>query len=131
MKVKIIGIITNLALLCLAIFFSYLFAGRFYDSIYSFIYGSSAGGLFIVYEKVAEFLTVLVLSSIFFISLIFTAFGDSTKYWWVGILLIPAVAFELYFDLEHIYIPIAIGLIGWIIGFIVSKIVAKLKVMPD
>ncbi|MBU2472973.1 hypothetical protein KKE74_02990 [Patescibacteria group bacterium] len=70
---------------------------------------------------------------VFFLLFIFTAFGGLKKYWWIGFLLIPTVIFEVYFDwrFQYVYIPIAIGLIGWVIGFIISKIVVKLKVMPD
>src|SRR3989344_1571833 len=61
------------------------------------------------------------LAYVFFLSLLFTAFGGAKKYWWLGILLIPAAAFEVYFDLEHIYFPIILGLAGWVLGYLVSK----------
>lgn len=62
---------------------------------------------------------------IFILTLLFSAFGDSKKYWWIGVLLIPAVVFELYFDWQHIYIPIVLGLVGWVGGYLISKAVAK------
>ncbi len=73
-----------------------------------------------------NFLIGIPLAYIFFLFLIFTAFGDNKKYWWIGILLIPAVLFELYFDLEHIYIPIVFGVAGWLLGFLISKLFQKL-----
>ena len=63
----------------------------------------------------------LPLSYIFFLFLLFTAFGGNKKYWWLGILLIPAAVFELYFDLEHIYFPILLGLLGWVLGWLLTK----------
>jgi hypothetical protein len=64
---------------------------------------------------------------IFFLPLLFTAFGGLKKYWWIGILLIPAAAFEVYFDWAHIYFPIIIGLIGWGVGWGVAKFIASRK----
>lgn len=64
----------------------------------------------------------LPLSYVFFLSLFFTAFGGAKKYWWIGILLIPAAAFEIYFDLSHIYFPILLGIAGWVLGYLVLTI---------
>lgn len=61
------------------------------------------------------------LAYIFFLTLLFAAFGGSQKYWWMGVLLVPAAAFELYFDLAHIYFPVLLGLAGWLLGFLVLK----------
>ena len=67
------------------------------------------------------------LAYVFFLTLLLIAFGSSKKYLWLGILLIPAVAFELYFDLAHIYFPLALGLIGWVIGFGIRTLIVGLK----
>ena len=121
-------IIKNFALLLASVILSYIIAEYFYNQIYSLIYGkSTGGGLFYVYEEAAKSIAVMVLNFIFFTSLNFTAFGGPKKYWWIGILLIPAIIFEVYFGLETIYIPITIGLIGWVIGFLVSKVLMKMK----
>lgn len=40
-------------------------------------------------------------------------------------LLIHAFTFEIYFDLEHIYFPIILGIIGWGIGFAINKLRKK------
>src|SRR3989344_8174439 len=57
----------------------------------------------------------LPLAYIFFLTLLFTGFGDAKKYWWIGILLVPAMGFEFYFDFAHIYFPIILALLGWVI----------------
>lgn len=72
-----------------------------------------------------NFLIGLPLSYSFFLPLLFTAFGGSKRYWWIGILLLPAAAFEVYFDLAHIYVPVALGFLGWTVGFSMSKAVLK------
>ena len=68
-----------------------------------------------------DYIIGLPLSFVLFLTFLFTAFGGTKKYWWIGILLIPAFVFELYFDLTHIYFPILLGLGGWVLGFLVSK----------
>lgn len=70
----------------------------------------------------------LPLSYIFFLSLLFTAFGGKQKYWWMGILLIPAAAVELYLDASHIYFPIALGVVGWIIGWVGERFLSKNRI---
>ena len=67
----------------------------------------------------------LPLAYIFFLTLLFSSFGDKYKYWWIGILLIPALWFEVYFDLPHFYFPVLLGLLGWGIGFGISKLLTK------
>lgn len=64
---------------------------------------------------------------IFFLFLLFTTFGKKGKYWWAGILVLPAIAFEVYFDLVHLYFPIALGIIGWMIGIGIAKIIHYYK----
>src|SRR3989339_453237 len=80
---------------------SILFA-VFFGRLYYYLGFSKGGGLFSSY--------------IFFLTLLFTAFGGTKKYWWIGIALIPAVLFEVAFDLQHIYFPVAVGLVGWLLG---------------
>jgi len=65
------------------------------------------------------------LSYIFFLSLLFTAFGGKQKYWWMGILLIPAAAVELYLDASHIYFPVVLGIVGWLVGWLIAKFLPK------
>jgi len=92
-------------------------------------YFSEAGG--ILYDRLfgagSSFVNLLPLVGlpliyIFSLTLLYTAFGGVRKYWWIGILLIPAAAFELYFDLEHIYLPILLGIVGWALGYLVLKL---------
>ena len=116
------NLIKNIAILIVALVFSYFVAvyfGNFY--VYFFPQSSSGGSFFSTPKAVENFLLGFPLAYIFFLALLFTAFGGSKKYWWIGVLLIPAVIFEVYFDLSHIYFPIALGLIGWLLGFLIQK----------
>lgn len=109
--------IKNLLIVILTLVISYLvspWAGNVYQ------YVSNDPGTWVDLRGVFG----LPLAYIFFLTLLFTAFGDTKKYWWIGTLLIPALWFEIYFDLSHIYFPIALGLVGWLIGFGISKLLA-------
>ncbi len=98
------------------------FVGKFYFYLFS---AEKGGGIFSLPVDATNLLRGVTLSYFLLLTLLFTAFGGVKKYWWIGILLIPAVAFELYFDLAHIYFPLALGLLGWGIGLGISKLFKK------
>ena len=80
---------------------------------------------FIVSRFWSDFFDGVIPSYIFVLPLIFVSIGGEKKYWWIGILLIPAALFELYFDAGYIYFPIALGLLGWVLGLGVRKLILK------
>ncbi len=101
-------------------YFSSAYFGIFYE--YFFPQSIGGSGLFSIPHKAGLYLIGLPLAYTFFLTSLLTAFGGTKKYWWIGGLLLPAVAFEVYFDLSHIYFPIALGLAGWLLGFLVCKL---------
>mgnify|MGYP001582877788 CR=1 FL=1 len=114
------SLIKNIAILIAVLILAYLsagFAGQWYEKLFpgptSIFLGdfTSLIGFPLTYSLI--------------LSLLFAAFGGAKKYWWLGILLVPAVIFEVYFDLEHIYFPIILGLAGLLLGFLVSKFLPK------
>ncbi|OGH91986.1 MAG: hypothetical protein A2534_01095 [Candidatus Magasanikbacteria bacterium RIFOXYD2_FULL_39_9] len=105
---------------------SILFA-VFFGRLYYYLGFSKGGGLFLSSNFFDDFINGLFPSYIFFLTLLFTAFGGTKKYWWIGIALIPAVLFEVAFDLQHIYFPVAVGLVGWLLGKGVNMLVEKHK----
>ena len=114
------SLIKNCVILIVTIFVAYLLSyqgGEFYKQFFD------AGSSFID----ATALVGLPLTYIFFLVLLFTAFGGKKKYWLIGILLIPAAVAEVYLDLEHIYFPIIIGLVGFLIGQGIKLIITKLN----
>lgn len=98
-------------------YFSAVFVGDYYEKLFP---GPSS-----IFLGDFRFIIGFPLIYTFFLTFLFTAFGDSKKYWWIGILLIPAAIFELYFDLEHIYFPIIIGSAGWLVGLFVQRMLSK------
>src|SRR3989338_4470755 len=107
-------ILKDVLLLVASILCGYFLSMRFgilYDHLFP---GSLGSGLS---TDAAYSIFGTPLAYIFFLTLLFTTFGDKKKYWWIGILLIPALWFEISFDLQHLYFPILLGLLGWGIGF--------------
>jgi len=65
-----------------------------------------------------------VVGFIFLNSFLLTAFGFGKKYIWMGVALLPALAFVLYFDLPRIWFYMLVGGAGWIIGYGIEKLLA-------
>ena len=97
-----------------------VFVGKLYFYLFP-----QLGSFLSIPANAGEFIVGIFLAYIFSLTLLFTAFGGTKKYWWIGIGLIPAVLFEVYFDLQHLYFPIAIGLIGWLVGRGLALLVEK------
>ncbi len=105
-------------------YFLSLYFGNFY--IYFFPQTTAWGvGDVGISDSTGKELIGLPLCYTFFLFLLFTAFGGTKKYWWIGIAIIPAAIFEIYFDLSHIYFPILLGLAGLALGLGISKILRK------
>ncbi len=96
----------------------------FFGKFYQFFFPQNTS-IFIVSQEFVDIFIGLPLSYIFFLTLLFIAFGGEKKYWWLGILLIPAVMFELYFDLAHLYVPVVLGMLGWSAGAGLSRLMRK------
>lgn len=101
-------------------YFSSIHFGNLYENLIA-----SLSGSFVELRSVFG----LPLSYIFFLTLLFTTFGGNKKYWWIGALLFPAIAFEIYFDFSHIYFPTAIGVTGWLSGFLLMKMINRTKIV--
>ncbi len=99
------------------------FFSQYLGNIYESLFPSSGSITSVDLTSLAGF----PLAYEFFLPLLFTAFGGAKKYWWIGVLLLPAVAFEVYFDLSHIYFPVILGLIGWALGLLAFKLLLKIN----
>lgn len=109
---KLLNKFIVLAIVIILVYFSSFFGGVMYGKIFgpsdSFVDMRSLVGTPLAY--------------IFFLTFLFTFLGGEKKYIWLGILLVPAVLFEIYFDYIHIYFPVALGLLGWALGFGILKL---------
>ena len=113
--------IKSASLFVIGILLSYLsspFSGEFYGAVFpgtlgSFVEGSALAGL--------------VPSYVFFLPLLLIGFGTNKKHWWAAVLLLPAVAFVMYFDLAHFWFYLLLAAVGWAIGFGISKLLSRLR----
>ena len=119
---KHIGV--NVSIIAVAIIFSVVTAtwlGAEYDSLFHI----GLGGNWIGDASAWQLILGFPLALIFFISLLFVGFGKDTKHrWLMGALALPAL-FELVFDFSHIYFPVALGLVGYGIGWGVNKVLKR------
>ena len=77
-------ILKNILLVVIALLLAYLFLPVFIK-LYDYLFPRIGEGLFYVYARAADYLVAGVFAYEFFLSLLFTAFGDAKKYWWIGI----------------------------------------------
>ncbi len=123
-------IIKKFVILFSVLILVYFLSGQF-GNLYIYFFPQPVGhdSLFSapISESAESELLGIPLVYVFCLSFLFTAFGGKQKYWWVGILLIPAVAVELYLDVRHIYFPIALGIAGWLLGWVVARFLPRLS----
>ena len=115
----------NVLILIVVLALTYFSAGPVGKFYADFLNLPTGFGSFIAPSYAYDFFDGFSLVYTFFLALLFTAFGGSKKYWWIGVLLIPAVIFEIYFDFSHIYFPVILGLAGWLLGWVVSKLLSR------
>jgi hypothetical protein len=72
-----------------------------------------------------DYLFGVPLSYTFFLVFLFTALGSLKKYWWMGILLVPAAVAEWYLEKEHLWFPIALAVVGWGLGWLLRFLYLK------
>ena len=113
-------ILKYVLLIVVAISMSFLFAqsvGEIYADIFNdHGFGVNAAGL-------AGIPTIYI----FLIALLFSAFGETKKYWWMILILLPVAFIVFYLDWYHWYFWIPLGLIGWGIGIGIQKLISKLN----
>ena len=121
----------NIIVLIAVLILSYMTAS-WLGQIYKYVFPSEfVGGLFSVPTQEATWIVGFPLDYILFLTGLFTIFGGKGKYWWIGILLIPAAVVEIYFDLPHIYFPVILGVIGWGIGYLISRFLSQGSLPPQ
>lgn len=113
----------NIVLLGVAIFLAYIL-GKFFSNFYDIDWRTD-GGLYTLEQRIVSPFLGSLLAYALFLSILFMVFGDDKKYVWLGALVLPAVIFIIYLDLLHLYLLLIFGLLGWGIGFGVSKLMKK------
>ena len=118
--------IKNIVLLAVVLVISYFTAeyfGSWYDR-FSPLYDSS---IFALTENELVFLIGLPFAYTFFMVLLFQLFGFGNKNKWTIWLLVPVLLFFGSGDIQHIYLPIILGLIALAVTKLVHVIISRLK----
>ncbi len=82
------------------------------------------GGFFGWGSGLTEVFTGIIVAHNFIIPFLFTSFGDKHKYYWIGVLLLPVLWFVVKFDLAHWYFYLVVALVGWVLGWGISKLLS-------
>ena|SRR3989344_6564532 len=118
-------IIKNILLVAMALVVAYFTAewfGAFYSRLFS-IEQPHGLGAFFGSEDLLNLSVGFIPAFVAYLTLLLTAFVDKQKYWWIGILLLPVLWFVIKFDFSHWYFYLALALAGWLIGWVISKII--------
>lgn len=104
-------------------------------SFFTTFYFGLIGSYFTSQEVLfSELLPFLLLGSvggslafIFFVVFIFSLHGFRKNKYWIIIPLIPYILLWLSSDIHHIYLPILIGFIAYVLAFCIKRIYKDLK----
>src|SRR3989344_5455454 len=107
---------------CLATIWTATYFGIFYKYLFPYI----SGGSFIGSQDACNWIIGYPLGLVFLLTFLMHVQGEKNVWWWIGVALIPAVLFEVLFDPLHLYVPIALGLLGWGLGYLANKTLWKL-----
>jgi hypothetical protein len=119
-------IIHNIVLAIIALVCGVFFSAQV-GNIYEWLPSTNLSGALIGDSTFWGPIVGLPLAIIFFLSLLYTAFGHGKWKKWLYWSLVVPVLFELIFDLSHIYFPILLGLLGYGLGYGVRLVLKKLQ----
>ena len=114
------NLIKNILLLIVALVLSYFTAqyfGGWYDK-FSPLYDNTLG----LGKEALKFITGIPFAYIFFTTLLFQSFGFGNRNKWTVWLLVPPFLFFASGDIQHIYLPIVLGLIAFGIAILIRKV---------
>lgn len=114
-------IIKNILLLAVVLVLSY-FTAVYFGSWYDKFSPQSDDSWFSLGKQQLIFLVGMPFAYIFFTTLLFQSFGFGNRNKWTGWLLVPALLFFASGDIQHIYLPILLGLIAFGLAFIIRKV---------
>ena len=102
------------------------FTAPFFGLLYSALSPELVGGGSNLSNSFTQWLAGLPLAIIFFLSLFQATLSRENNSMWIGISAVPVLLIEFVIDPLHIYFPIILGVIAWILGTIAHKILTQL-----
>lgn len=122
------AIVQNILLVVLALILHFFAIGLIARFLYIPLFVDLGPAGFVIDYDIEVYIGSQIAAYVLFITLLFTSFGKGKIYWWIGILLLPALFFIYGIgDLPRIWFYILVGLVGWTFGFGVQKLLEKSK----
>jgi len=116
------NIVKNILLLIVVFVLSY-FTAPYFGAVYdNFIPGSLDAGAWIGTLEAWQSIIGFPFAYIFFTTLLFQSLGFGNRNKWTLWLLVPVLLFFASGDIQHIYLPIILGLIAFGLAWIIRKI---------
>jgi hypothetical protein len=103
-------------------YFSAIYFGALYDH-----FAPQYDSLFGAPKQITNIVVGLPFAYVFFTLLLFEALGFKNKNQWLVVLLLPVTLFWLAADLTHIYLPVILGLLGWVLGVGIHRLIENAK----
>lgn len=119
-------IVTRVSIMGLAYLLAYVFLARYFGSVYASYFPESISSSFVP-SAIGAWVIGLPLAVIFTLVFLMHAVGGQRVWLWTIVALVPAILFEILFDILHLYIPIILGLIAWGLGSLAHKALIKLN----
>lgn len=116
--------VRNLLGLALVLLTSY-FTASYFGSLYDY-FAPQHDSLFGAPKQMTSFVIGIPFAYVFFTIFIFGLFGFKEEKKWIIGLLIPVALLWLFADLTHIYLPIILGLIAFLLAWVIHKSYLKL-----
>lgn len=110
-------------LFVVAIIVSYVTASYF-GVVYDY-FAPQHDSLFGAPKEITNLIVGFPFAYTFFIVLLFQAFSVKHKQRWLMVLLAPIGLLWLLGDLAHIYLPLILGLLGWVLGAGIHRLIYR------
>lgn len=115
----------RLFLIVISYVFSYIFFARYFGNVYAYFFPEAISSS-IVPSTIGAWMVGIPLSTIFLLTLLIHASGKKHAWAWIIIPLLPAILFQIAFDILHLYVPLLLGVFAWWLGTVANKALWKL-----
>lgn len=116
-------VIVRLAIITLS-YLGAVFVAIYFGNFYEYLFPTATSGGFIGDPDTINWIIGYPLAAIFIMTLLMHIFGGKRVWLWNLLALSPAILFE-FIDITHIYLPIILGAIAWILGVGTNKILRR------
>lgn len=113
--------IKNISLIVITLLLSY-FTAQYFGRLYDYFVPQYNNSFLGTDRYFSIFVVGIPFSYIFFTIFLFKIFGTSSKNKIIFVMLLPITIFWMYADLYHIYLPMLLGLTGYVFAYAINKL---------